>query len=143
MQLKDFLHYPIALQKDELGMFVVTCPSAPECITQGKTKEECIDMALDALLLLASGIGEFGWVFPPSNGKEADLVVDIPPILALKIILRNAMVKAKVKPSALAKKLGVSPQSLNQTLSMSRKSTKFDVLFQAFEALGLPLNVSC
>ena len=99
-------------------------------------------MALDALLLLASGIGEFGWVFP-SNGKEADLVVDIPPILALKIILRNAMVKAKVKPSALAKKLGVSPQSLNQTLSMSRKSTKFDVLFQAFEALGLPLNVSC
>lgn len=143
MKLNDYLHYPIALYKDELGMFVVTCPSVPECITQGKTEKECIDMALDALLLLASGIGEFGWVFPPSNGEKADLVVDIPPILALKIMLRNAMLKEKVKPTALAKKLGVSPQSLSQTLSMSRRSTKFDALFQAFEALGAPLDVSC
>lgn len=143
MDLNDYLHYPITITKDETGMYNVLCPSVPECITQGETKEECVTMALDALMTLASAIGEFGWVFPPSNGVAADAVVDIPPVLALKIMLRNEMVLKKVKSAELARRLGVSPQSLSQTLSMTRKATSFGALLCCFTALGSPLAVRC
>lgn len=143
MNLDDYLHYPITITKDETGMYSVLCPSVPECITQGETEEECVTMALDALMTLASAIGEFGWVFPPSNGEPADAVVDIPPVLALKIMLRNEMVLKKVRSSELARRLGVSPQSLSQTLSLTRKATSFGALLAAFAALGAPLSVRC
>lgn len=143
MDLNDYLHYPITITKDETGMYNVLCPSVPECITQGKTGEECVTMALDALMTLASAIGEFGWLFPPSNGEPADAVVDIPPVLALKIMLRNEMALKKVKSAELARRLGVSPQSLSQTLSMTRKATSFGALLFAFSALGAPLAVRC
>ena len=143
MDLNDYLHYPITITKDETGMYNVRCPSVPECITQGETKEECVTMALDALITLASAIGEFGWVFPPSNGEPADAVVDVPPVLALKIMLRNEMTLKKVKSAELARRLGVSPQSLSQTLSPTRRGTSFAALLSAFAALGTPLTVRC
>ena len=143
MDLNDYLHYPITITKDETGLYNVLCPSVPECITQGETKEECVSMAFDALMTLASAIGEFGWVFPPSNGEPADAVVDIPPVLALKIMLRNEMALKKVKSAELARRLGVSPQSLSQTLSMTRKATSFGALLSAFSALSSPLAVRC
>lgn len=46
------LEYTIILDPDEEGRgYTVTVPSLPGCITQGKTKEEAIERAKEAIAL--------------------------------------------------------------------------------------------
>ncbi len=37
------------IEQDEDGIFVVTCPSLPGCISQGNTREEALNNIKDAI----------------------------------------------------------------------------------------------
>jgi predicted RNase H-like HicB family nuclease len=36
------MKFPVTLDRDEDGVWVVECPSIPGCISQGKTKDEAM-----------------------------------------------------------------------------------------------------
>ncbi len=43
------MKYRIVIEEDEDGFFVVSCPSLPGCISQGKTREEAVQNITDAI----------------------------------------------------------------------------------------------
>ena len=45
------LKFKVLLEEDEDGWYVVTVPSLPGCISQGKTEEEALDNIKEAIEL--------------------------------------------------------------------------------------------
>ena len=59
------LEYTIILDSDEEGKgYTVTAPSLPGCITQGKTKEEDIERAKEAIALYLESLQAEGRPLP-------------------------------------------------------------------------------
>jgi len=44
------MKHRVLIERDEDGMYVVTCPSLPGCVSQGKTRQEAIRNIQDAIL---------------------------------------------------------------------------------------------
>jgi predicted RNase H-like HicB family nuclease len=45
------MKFPVTIDRDEDGVWVVECPSIPGCVSQGATKEEALDNAREAIKL--------------------------------------------------------------------------------------------
>ncbi len=45
------MKFPVTIDRDEDGVWVVECPSIPGCVSQGKTKEEALRNIEDAIRL--------------------------------------------------------------------------------------------
>ncbi len=43
------MEFHVTLERDEDGMWVVECPAVPGCISQGKTREEALEMIAKAI----------------------------------------------------------------------------------------------
>jgi predicted RNase H-like HicB family nuclease len=65
-------HYRIYIERDEDGMFVVTCPALPGCVSQGASREEAIAKTREAIELYLESLREHGKAVPP--GVEQELV---------------------------------------------------------------------
>jgi predicted RNase H-like HicB family nuclease len=44
------MRFPVTIERDEDGMFVIECPSIPGCISQGKTREEALTNIREAIV---------------------------------------------------------------------------------------------
>jgi predicted RNase H-like HicB family nuclease len=57
--------YSIVLERDsESGMFTVTVPTLPGCITQGRTRDECLTRAQEAIAAHIGGLKADGLPVP-------------------------------------------------------------------------------
>ena len=45
------MKFPIVIDRDEDGMWVVECPAVPGCVSQGRTREEAMANIKDAIAL--------------------------------------------------------------------------------------------
>ena len=45
------MKFPVTIERDEDGMWVVECPSIPGCVSQGKTKDDALENVRDAIRL--------------------------------------------------------------------------------------------
>jgi predicted RNase H-like HicB family nuclease len=45
------MKFPVTIERDEDGIWIVECPSIPGCVSQGKTKDEAIENIRDAIRL--------------------------------------------------------------------------------------------
>ncbi len=45
------MKFPVTIERDEDGMWIVECPSIPGCVSQGKTKDEALENVRDAIRL--------------------------------------------------------------------------------------------
>jgi predicted RNase H-like HicB family nuclease len=45
------MKFPVTIDRDEDGVWVVECPSIPGCVSQGKTKEEALRNVEEAIKL--------------------------------------------------------------------------------------------
>jgi len=43
------MKYPVVIEKDEDGIYVVECPIIPGCISQGMSEEEAIENIKEAI----------------------------------------------------------------------------------------------
>lgn len=55
---------PIVLEDGEDGWIVVSCPSIPGCISQGRSREEALVNIREAIELMLETAGEQGWDKP-------------------------------------------------------------------------------
>lgn len=133
------MDYPINLKADGNG-WMVTFPDIPEALTSGATREEALEMAHDALITALDFYFEDKREVPlPSKAKRGQECVTLPASLAVKVLLLNEMVRQKVRPSELARKLGTSAQVLNRLTDLHHP-TKVDAIEQALGALGKRLE---
>ena len=86
------MKYPIDLQFDTNGQYLVTLPDIPEVATAADTREEALVMALDALeSALDFYFDEKRLVPPPSKVKRRQPFIDLPATVVAKVMLHNEM----------------------------------------------------
>lgn len=135
------LSYPARIARDE-DQFLVTFPDIPEAITQGRTREEAIEMAADALATAMDFYFEDRRAVPgPSPAKRGQVLIDLPASIAAKVLLLNEMIAQGTRPADLARLMNVRPQEVNRLTDL-RHPTKIDTIASALKALGKRLALS-
>jgi antitoxin HicB len=136
------LAYPVKLTPDRTsGGFVVTFPDIPEAITQGETVDEALKMAQDALeTALDFYFDDRRSVPAPSRPKRGQRFVYLPVSVEAKVLLLNEMIRQRVRPAELARRLRTTPQAVNRLVNL-RYVSKIDGIAGAMAALGKSLEV--
>jgi len=134
------MRYPIKLRRDG-KFFLVTFPDIPEAITQGEGMEEAMAMAQDALeTALELYFDDSRAVPAPSAIKRRGHFVELPASLSAKVLLLNEMVRQKVRPAELARRLRTTPQQVNRLTNLHHAS-KIDGIAGAMKVLGKTLEI--
>jgi|SRR6185312_14466595 len=135
------MRYPVTIHKEKAGGCWLSFPDVPGTYTNGASVEDALSHALDALetmFMYAFGTGE---TIPlPSLPKRGQKLVELPPTVAAKVLLHNEMVRQKVRPIDLARRMGIPRQELTRMLNL-RHNTKIDTTAQALAALGKRLEL--
>ncbi len=136
------MQYPITLTLDNQdGGYVVTFADIPEALTQGDTLEEAMLMAQEALETALEFYFEDGRTVPmPSKKKRGQKVIELPASLAAKVLLLNEMIKQKIRPVELARRLNTTPQEINRLTNL-RHTTRIDGIAAALQAMGRHLEI--
>jgi antitoxin HicB len=127
--------YPVHLRKD--GEFItVSFPDIPEAHTFGNNRAHALEMAKEALeLAMEFYFEDRRPVPPPSQPKRGQAVVELPASLSAKVLLLNEMLRQKVHPAELARRIGTTPQVVNRLVNL-RHTSKIDGIDTALRALG-------
>jgi antitoxin HicB len=134
------MRYPIAIKRDG-RFFLVTFPDIPEALTQGRTIEEARAAASAALETTLDFYFEQSRMVPaPSRIKRGGEVVELSASLSAKVLLLNEMIRQKVRPAELARRLGTTPQAVNRLTNL-RHASKIDGIAGAMKALGKTLEI--
>jgi antitoxin HicB len=132
--------YPVNLRKD--GKYIlVTFPDIPEAITQGDNRAQALEMAKEALETAMDFYFDDHRPVPlPSRSKRGQPVVELAPSVAAKVLLLNEMLRQKVRPIELARRLGSTKQEVNRLTNLHHP-TKIDRIDSALRALGKRLVI--
>lgn len=134
------MQYP-AVFKQEPECVVVTFRDVPEAVTQAKDNAAALDMAQEVLILALQGyLGEGRALPKASRAAEGEVLVEILPSIAAKILMLDEMRRQKVRPAELARRLGVKPQEMSRITNLFHP-TAIDTLARAVGVLGKRLDV--
>ncbi|MCC8379064.1 type II toxin-antitoxin system HicB family antitoxin [Xenorhabdus sp. PB30.3] len=135
------MRYPVTLEPVEEGGYFVSFPDIPEALTQGETREEALEMALDALITSFEFYFEGSENIPlPSPVDEQGDYVDVPLSVASKVLMLNAFVDSKLTQTELARRMGVKRQEITRIFDL-KHATKIDTIGKVIESLGYNLTL--
>ncbi len=142
----DRFHFPASLKPaadfapEETG-YVVTFRDLPEAITQGEDLDDALAMAADCLEEAITVRLKLGETIPePSDSLPGDYPVGIGSQLATKAVLCEAMRRAGVTKSELARRLNWDEKEVRRLLD-PRYGTKLPRIERALAALGKRLVI--
>jgi len=139
-QVQAPLDYRVELEQDDNGTILVSFPDYPEAHTFGETEEEALLRARDALATVIDAYIKDRRTIPaPSEGKGP--FVPVPALTVAKMELHDAMLRAKVTKSELARRLDVHLPQVDRLLDVHHAS-RLDQLERAFQALGSRMVLS-
>lgn len=132
------MRYPINLEPCEGGFFV-SFPDIPEALTQGDTREEALEMGLDALVTAFEFYFEDGKKIPAPGDITGDFV-EVPASVVAKVLMLSAFVDSGLTQVELAKRMGVTKQEVTRIFNLQH-ATKIDTIQRALAALGKRLEI--
>ena len=68
------MRFPVTVDRDEDGVWVVQCPSIPGCVSQGATKSKALENIRDAIKLCLEVRAELGM---PLTAETAQVEVQL------------------------------------------------------------------
>src|ERR1700745_3109172 len=106
--IADRYSFPVRLEPDEAGRFVVLFPDLPEALTDGGNVAEALTEAADCLSEALAGRINRGEEIPsPSRLRRGQYLVAPEPTLALKAALYSALRARGMTITDLARRLGI------------------------------------
>ena len=66
----NHMKFRVLIEVDEDGVFVAEVPSLPGCVTQGKTREEALRNAQEAIELYLESLRDHDEPIPPAIDEE-------------------------------------------------------------------------
>jgi len=106
--------YTYAAEPQPEGGWTVTFPDVPEAITEGDTPEEVAAMAEDALVTALSFYTDEGQPLPrPSPAGNLPVAI-VPPLVAAKLALHDAMLAAGMSNVVLGRRLGLEEKAVRR-----------------------------
>ena len=134
------MRYPVEIESDD-DFFLVSFPDIPEAITEGESLEEALRVAGDALEAALEFYFDDRRVVPgPSRLKRGQHYVELRASVSAKVLLLNEMIRQKVRPAELARRLRTTPQEVNRLTSL-RHGSKIDGVAAAMKTLGKRLEI--
>ena len=136
------MSYPVTLKSYKGGQVGVFFADVPEAITAGTNEAEALDRAQDALTVALSSYLDDGRMLPvPSKAKRGQPMVVLPPRVAIKLSIHEAMCEQGVTQAQLGELLGIDGRQVRRILDLDHES-KLSQLEAALAALGLRASVS-
>lgn len=132
------MRYPINLEPCD-GGYVVSFPDIPEALTQGDTREEALEMGLDALVTSFEFYFEDNRKIPEPAEITGDFV-EVPASVAAKVLMLNAFIDSGLTQVELASRMGVKKQEVTRLFDLQH-TTKIDTVQKALSALGKRLEL--
>jgi antitoxin HicB len=133
--------YPVNLRPEPEGSISVSFPDIPEALTSGTDEADALRHALDALLTALDFYFDAKEPVPlPSKPARGQLCVELPASYAATVLLYNEVLRQRVRPAELAKRLGIPRQDMTRMLK-PRHNTKIDSVASALAALGKHLEL--
>ncbi|MEO7128004.1 MAG: type II toxin-antitoxin system HicB family antitoxin [Rhodoferax sp.] len=132
--------YPARVTRDGDG-YLVTFPDIPEAMTGAKDRAEAIELAADALTTAMDFYFEDRRQVPlPSASKRGQVAIDLPPSVAVKVLLLNEMILQGKRPAELARLMHARPQEVTRLVDLHHP-TKIDTVAVALLAMGKRLEL--
>ena len=138
--MRSLIYYAeLHREKDGSGYWV-SFPDVPEALTDGATKEEALASASDALVTALGGYVEAGKKIPQSKRRKGLHGVPVPPLVAAKLALHDAIQTQRLSARALARRLDMQETAVRRLLDLGHRSHIGEVE-RALMELGLRLSV--
>ena len=134
--------YPIELTEQPEGGYLVLFPDLPEAITQGESKEEALEEAIDCLEEAVANRIEMKLDIPYGSKIETHQnCVSLSATLAAKAALYLTIKKEKLTNTKLAQKINCDEKEIRRLLDPHFKS-KIPRIEQVLHQLGQKLEIS-
>lgn len=135
------LDYPVVLEPQPEGGFVVTFPDVPEAITQGEDEDEALLYAVDALETALSFYVDTRKPLPvPGKPRQGQHTVRPSALECAKLGVYQAMTEQGVKKAELARRLGWHMPQVDRLFDL-RHASRLDQIEAAARALGRHIEV--
>ena len=133
------LTYPIELDTDHNGDFIVESPDFDELSTFGVNRTDALERAADALEeAIAARIARREDIPAASPGGPR---VALPILTSLKVMLYQGMRERDVRKGELARRLGWYLPQVDRVLDLYH-SSRLEKMEEAFAAIGLRLDIA-
>ena len=133
--------YPVQLEREEDGGYVVTLPDIGYGATQGDTLEEALAQAEDMLEEAVLGMMAHGDEVPFPSPARGRPTVALPALTAAKLEAYRAMRAAGLNKKQLAERLGWQPSQVTRLFD-GRHASRLDQIEAALKVLGRRLIVT-
>lgn len=128
--------YPCIPHPETGGGFHVTFPDVPGALTSGATEAEALELAEDALVAILAARARKGLAIPlPGAASGESRLVPVPPGVAAKLALHDAMREQGLTVAALGERLGLGAEAVRELLDPDQRSDSGEVA-RACEAVG-------
>ena len=115
--------YCYTLERQENGWWLVRFSDVPEALTEGETKAEARENALDCLLTALEGYMKAGRAIPrPSPLRLGEERLALPSLVTAKLAVYDTMRAHGWPKLKLAKQLGVPENSVRRLLDLRHNS---------------------
>jgi len=133
--------FPYRFEPQESGGVLVQFIDVPEAHTFGATETDAGgDHALDCLVAAFGGYIKLGREIPGPSPARGRPVAILPPLVAAKLALYEAMRAQRITRSELARRLGLQENGVRRLLDLDHRS-HIDQVDRALAALGKRLEV--
>jgi antitoxin HicB len=133
--------YLYVLHPQPEGDVTVTFPDVPEAITQGDSEEEAATMAEDAPVTALSFHMDKAERLPRPSPAEGRPLAYLPPLVAAKLALHDAMIIAGVSNVALARQLGTDEKTVRRLRDPLHQS-RINQVDAALRVLGKRMGIA-
>jgi antitoxin HicB len=133
--------YPVQLEREEDGGYVVTLPDIGYGASQGDTLGEALAQAGDLLEEAVLGMMAHGEEVPSPSPAKGRPIVALPALSAAKLEAYRAMRAAGLNKKQLAERLGWQPSQVTRLFD-GRHASRLDQIEAALKVLGRRLVVS-
>ncbi|BBB63019.1 hypothetical protein UNDKW_4746 [Undibacterium sp. KW1] len=133
------MRYPAKFSEDKNGYVQVTFRDIPEAIANGDCEDSAIFLAGEALVCSMKNYLQNKRAVPmPSTLMDGEQIIEIHLQTWSKVLLLNEMIKQNVRAADLARRMNLSPQSVNRIVDISHP-TKIETTYEALRALDSQL----
>lgn len=132
--------YPVVLEAQPEGGFVVTFADVPEAITQGEDEDEALIYAIDALETALSFYIDARKSLPVPSAAEDRPTVRPSALECAKLGVYQAMTEQGIRKAELARRLGWHLPQVDRLFDL-RHASRFDQIEAAARALGRRVEV--
>ncbi len=132
--------YPVILTKDG-DSIIAEFSDVPEAMTVGSDENNALEWAQDALVVALSGyLDERRDIPKPSKPKPGQESIALPPVIASKLAIYQAMRDQGVTQADLAERLHCDARQIRRLLDLDQHS-RMDFIDDALHELGKRLVI--